>query len=437
MKRLLPALIVLLLLPSTFGANEAMRSPPLATRAPILELINLSAAQEIILSYDDGVAEGFAPLYGTRGYLVKFTTPPEGMEVTRLQVFAMAMITGENTGTFSVEIWNDKLRPIYATNGTHRAFSNVPRWVEVGVPRLFLKGDFYVFFNPASVPGSEVSLGYDSSTSNRASDLGESRGGLSQWSLSYPSKATTNWMLRATGNVVRGEVGELRYDDGSMEVSVNQVGYKGFLVKYPPPVVPFEIKGMRIYGARLPGTESMEVRVEIWDESLKPIIGVSLPYTRFSTDFGWVMIGVPDIVVRDVFYVYLMPNAPTGKEFLLGVDSSSSNLNTSFLATPGEIVYRYAQLSNPPIDLANWMIRVEGSQLLMEAPTPATTAPPITTPPPETAAPTPPPEAVAVTLPPQTTLPPPPRTAPPPAQICGPTLLLVLATLPVALRRRF
>lgn len=434
MKRLLPALIVLLLLPSAFGAGEPMQYPPLATRAPIMELVNLSAAQEITLSHDDGVAEGFAPLYGSRGYLVKFTTPPEGMEVTRLQIFAMAMITSADVGTFSVEIWNEKLKPIYSANGSHRAFSNVPQWVEVGVPRLFLKGDFYVFFNPASVPGSEVSLGYDSSASNRASDLGERGGGLAQWSLSYPSKAKTNWMVRVAGNVVRGEVGELRYDDGSMEVSVTQVGYKGFLIKYPPPVVPFVIKGIKVYGARLQGIEFMEFRAEIWDKDLKPLIGASLPYTRFSTDFRWVDIGLPNVVVRDIFYVYLNPNAPTGKEFLLGVDSSSSNLNTSFLATPGEIVYRYAQLSNPPIDLANWMIRVEGSQLLLEAPVPATTAPPPTTRPPETAAPTPPPEAVAVTLPPQTTLPPPPRTAAP-AGICGPTLLLALAMAPLIRRK--
>ncbi|MEK6978578.1 MAG: hypothetical protein AABX40_09340, partial [Candidatus Hydrothermarchaeota archaeon] len=387
MKRLLPALIVLLLLPSTFGAGEPMQYSPLATRAPILELVNLSAAQEITLAHDDGVAEGFAPLYGTRGYLVKFTTPPEGMEVTRLQIFAMAIITKADVGTFTIEVWNDKLRPIYSTNGTHRAFSNVPRWVDVGVQRLFLKGDFYIFVNPASVQGSEVSLGYDSSSTNRASDLGNLGGGLAEWSLSYPFKTNTNWMMRATGNVVRGAVTELKYDDGSMEVSVPQQGDKGFLIKYPPPVVPFQIKGIKVYGARLPGTDFLEFRIEIWDKDFKPLIGASLPYTRFSTDFGWAEIGVPDVVVRDVFYVFLNPNAPTGKEFLLGVDSSISNLNTSFFAIPGKIAYEGMQLSNPTIDLANWMIRIEGSQLLLEAPMPATTAPPPTTQPPETAAP--------------------------------------------------
>jgi hypothetical protein len=454
----------LLSLPPLWAA-EYVSTPTPPPRASGPEIPFEYQVGSITLSHDDGLVDGFVTLRGAFGHLIRFTPPHEGMTANKILIYGKRTPNSRPDRNLTVQIWpvplfslygGQKLesdrRPLYSVNVSYRVFSNVPQWVEIPIPETEFTDDFYVFVGTHSTSEDEVSIGYDYDSGGRAleSEIGRLVGGtvwVEEWQLTYPHRGNAHWMIRVEGVKEPGGEAEgfleLKNDNGIRSQGIGQVGNKGFVERFDLPStlqsLPMVVTQIRIHGKRKEGTEGFQFRVEIWDSDLNLLWGRTLPYERFSTEYRWVDIEVPDIRVRDRFYVFFHPGDPSGEKLLLGFDGTLTNYNTSNLAVPGRISYFFGSESAPiprilTAETANWMIRANVQLLLLESPTPPPgTAPPATTAP--TVEPTLPPVA---TLPHQTTAPPttsPPSPAPFPP-VCGPTLLLLLIPIPLWRRGR-
>ena len=70
------------------------------------------------------------------------------------------------------------------------------RWGREGIelPDIVLPRTFYVVVEPVSRPQTQLLIGYDTSSANKASYFG-SAGALHKWSIAAPEE-NTNWMIR-------------------------------------------------------------------------------------------------------------------------------------------------------------------------------------------------------------------------------------------------
>jgi hypothetical protein len=143
---------------------------------------------------DDGSAEGFATSQSD-GPIVRFSNP-EGRRLRR--VFVHAKLGG--TAWFNTDrqagVWilDENLGIMSRGSLPFKNYTNDPSWAGIELPDIVLPRTFYVVVEPVSRPQTQLLIGYDTSSANKASYFG-SAGALHKWSIAAPEE-NTNWMIR-------------------------------------------------------------------------------------------------------------------------------------------------------------------------------------------------------------------------------------------------
>ncbi len=241
------------------------------------------------------------------------------------------------------------------------------------------------------------------------------------------------------GKALAEEV-ELKYDDGSADGSWS-IYPLYHVVSFSPPSTPWVINKIKIHGKGYGDFSNKEIKVEIWEVSISPLLGKNV--TRiyyadtvrgvvFSSKSAWVDIPLKEKVeVSKDFYVAIDTDSTQDSGIYISLDESRPNNNSYIFTRIPDRKEKYDWSWSPGLkerkDKLNWMIRVVGST---PSPPPTTTPAP-TTPPPTTTQP--PTTTPAPTTPAPTTAPPitqaPAETPAPAKGICGPTLVALIAVL--------
>ncbi len=164
---------------------------------------------------------------------------------------------------------------------------------------------------------------------------------------------------------------ELKYDDGTSDGSfaIGRDPGRGHIVHFSPPVVPFAINEVKIYGSLYgTGYEELTFQIEVWDEDFDTIYNFLGHHNSFSLA-PWVEIAIPDIVVGGDFYIFISTGSPREGGVSIHFDSSVVNKHSE-VTEAHHIADWYPKV---PKELVNWMIRVKG--------TPAEEGTPVTSPP--------------------------------------------------------
>jgi len=184
-------------------------------------------------------------------------------------------------------------------------------------------------------------------------------------------------------NISALELAELGYDDGTAEEFVSLDSW-GEGVLFSPPVTPWSVYQVKIYGKGVGDFSGTEFAVEFWDSvDSSTIAKYTFPSSKFSTVDKFVTLDLsPPLVVNKSFYAVVFTYSTKEKGIAVGLDSGYGNtpsLNKHsliFSRTPPPIIDWSPQtqlgLVNTPYSYVNWMIRVLGIDLKP----PPTTAPP-------------------------------------------------------------
>jgi hypothetical protein len=162
--------------------------------------------------------------------------------------------------------------------------------------------------------------------------------------------------------VVREGV-ELGYDDGRPDdpfgISILGPG-SGYLVKFSPPIKPFTITKVKIYGSLYGDIYAVQkFQVQIWDENQEIIYDPpTYPYTTFSPTPAWVELDVGNVRVNGDFYVHVCTNSTDKSGVKIFYDSSVTNTNSDVTENWKVAAKWYVP---QPKEKVNWMIRVDGT----------------------------------------------------------------------------
>jgi len=156
---------------------------------------------------------------------------------------------------------------------------------------------------------------------------------------------------------------ELGYDDGRPDalLGIRILGPgSGYLVKFSPPVKPFTIDKVRIYGSLYGEVSSVyKFQVQIWDENQQIIKDTTYPYTEFSQTAAWVEVEVPGVPpITGDFYVHVCASSTDKGGIQIFYDSSVVNERSDVTENWKVATEWYPQ---QPKEQVNWMIRVDGT----------------------------------------------------------------------------
>ena len=155
---------------------------------------------------------------------------------------------------------------------------------------------------------------------------------------------------------------ELGYDDGRPDavsgIIIPGVG-NGYLVRFSPPVTPFTIDKVKIYGS-LYGeiSQVQKFQVQIWDKDKKIIYDTTYPYTTFSPAPAWAELKMNGVRVGGEFYVHVCTSSTEKSGIQIFYDSSVVNEHSDVTKNWETSEEWYPQ---QPKEQVNWMIRVDGT----------------------------------------------------------------------------
>jgi hypothetical protein len=181
---------------------------------------------------------------------------------------------------------------------------------------------------------------------------------------------------------------ELKYDDGAAyQVLVSVDG--GWLVDFLPPVTPFALQKIRLFGSSSSSASAGRIfEVEIWDKDRKILWKDVYSVTKFpvansapggealAIGASWVELEVPNIRVQDRFYIHMW-NGPKSGGIHLGLDDSVKNEHSAItMRTTGvtKEIERWGESNfclcwivvGWPKSKTNCMIRVVGTVMVPE-----------------------------------------------------------------------
>jgi len=176
---------------------------------------------------------------------------------------------------------------------------------------------------------------------------------------------------------------ELKYDDGSADGNFSGVR-GGYLIEFIPPVAPFTIQKVRLFGTIRGMVMEKTFEVEIWDNDHKILFEKAYPTTMFPIDFSgpgnkpqvfrWVEIEVPNVEILDKFYVHVWRGDSEVRGVHIGVDENTQNehctITTRIKGAVKEVDPWQRQYLcdcwHKDKSKANWMIRVAGTMMVPE-----------------------------------------------------------------------
>jgi hypothetical protein len=174
---------------------------------------------------------------------------------------------------------------------------------------------------------------------------------------------------------VAADVVELTHDTGRPTGVFNLAAPYGHLISFSPPRTPWFIERLRVYGFQYGQTEKAEFVVEIWASNRSVLYSRPYPYSAFKTLETWIAIYIPNIVVKDSFFVAIYTGSNAERGIFIACDNSTINQHSEIVAGKrtltdwNEIKWR---ASPPKRERVNWMIRVVGSTEVTSIATTAT-----------------------------------------------------------------
>jgi hypothetical protein len=196
------------------------------------------------------------------------------------------------------------------------------------------------------------------------------------WTSPETGKPETVWVKTFTIPSLPIDHVELSYDDGSSDggVSLGGRAQYGFHVgfTYNTPFF-FKVTKIKIYSwIKSTPTDGSQFTVWLGEREGETSWKASLPYTLFTTEPSWLEIEVPSQVMYKEFFVRLYaPSLAAGTGPYVGADQSGTNTHSEMISKYQKDVqtgYRHQivewSLKEPPKEETNWMIRVEGNEIL-------------------------------------------------------------------------
>ena len=153
---------------------------------------------------------------------------------------------------------------------------------------------------------------------------------------------------------------ELKYDDGESDGSCSS-GQSGFSVLFSSSATSFAISKVKVFtNLRGTGYEERKPKLEIWDNDFNVKYISEEPYTSFSSKPSWVSLQIPNVTVRNDFYVVFHTNSRREGGVYINYDSSVINEHSEMAA--GGVVTSWVW-ERIPKETTNWMIRVIGTPM--------------------------------------------------------------------------
>jgi hypothetical protein len=176
------------------------------------------------------------------------------------------------------------------------------------------------------------------------------------------SLVATVFLLSLNG--VAADVVELMHDTGRPTGAFNLSAPYGHLISFSPPRTPWFIERIRIYGHQYGQTEKLEFVVEIWASNRSVLSSRPYPYSAFKTLQTWIAIPIPNIVVKDSFFVAVYTGSNAERGIFIACDNSTINEHSDIVAGKRTLTDWNEIKWRPPAprrERVNWMIHVVGS----------------------------------------------------------------------------
>jgi hypothetical protein len=324
-------------------------------------------ADELLLKYDDGMADAYKS-FGGSGHAISFTTPDDKQwYVSRIDVCASQYGGGYDPANTFVRAYvcDGALKSIGEGQAAYQLFpyGRNQDWGSIDMPLVPVKGPFVVIVAPGSLQNRGLFVAYDN-TGKTAQNIHSAVG--SPGREAKPVDQPLDWMIRCTitdeqealapaeetGNV-------LSWDDGSADDQQSFGGSMGMAVKFDPPDGEGVLDAVRLYGSTYgtgQGADRTAFTLAICDADMKVLSNNMYPYALFTSDAHWVRVDLlPDVPVKGPFYVVYVGHCMQTDGVYLGIDTAQG-AGKSFLGSPGALSEWSFRL---PQNQVNWMIRAE------------------------------------------------------------------------------
>jgi len=171
-------------------------------------------------------------------------------------------------------------------------------------------------------------------------------------------------LLLCSPKMLIAQTFELAYDDGTYDYAWSDFYPRGAAVRFSPPLVPWRITAVTLYGfATVRGT-GLDFVVEVRGSDFELIYRNRYPASKYFENAtpGWARIPLPNVTLGGEFYICIYPMFTIdGTQLWIGADDDAPVSGRSFLVD-GEraaIVKTWDEGSDRPKD---FMVRAEGEQ---------------------------------------------------------------------------
>ncbi|MEM2945304.1 MAG: hypothetical protein QXI87_03040 [Thermoproteota archaeon] len=155
---------------------------------------------------------------------------------------------------------------------------------------------------------------------------------------------------------------ELSYDDGGQDYGWSDFYPNGAAVRFSPPSQSWRITAVKIYATCILRGSSSLFYVQIWDAGLNTVYSEPLIFNRVfrNATLDWYTITVPNVVVKGVFHVVIVPMFTLdGPQLWLGVDDDPPIDNMSLIVDVDKHV-PLVSLNSSSARPGDFMVRVVG-----------------------------------------------------------------------------
>ncbi|MEM3659846.1 MAG: hypothetical protein QXU11_05455 [Thermoproteota archaeon] len=155
---------------------------------------------------------------------------------------------------------------------------------------------------------------------------------------------------------------ELSYDDGGQDYGWSDFYPNGAAVRFSPPSQSWRITAVKIYATCILRGPASLFYVQIWDAGLNTVYSQPLIFNRVfrNATLDWYTIEVPNVVVKGVFHVVVVPMFTLdGPQLWLGVDDDPPIDNMSLIVDVDKHV-PLVSLNSSSARPGDFMVRVVG-----------------------------------------------------------------------------
>jgi hypothetical protein len=339
------------------------------------------AAQELVLSRDDGQADSFESL-NTDFHYIKLELPKDWKDGYAEEVQFYGQRFGDISGRKgTVVIWGPVEQPKMASRARElgevrilattqfdlSAVPEQPGWFSVKLDPVHLPVAFGISLFTFSDDKNGVKVGLTARSAKPSYSSATHPGAEGKWTDIKPRRDGRNWLLRLK---VRDSVAPAtQFDSSSLSgadfTALDDGGAEGFATLRKKGMIlrcdtsgPRKLESVFVY-AKLDGNwfgSKRTVAVLVLDKDLKVLSRTLQPYTAFTNVAGWAEIKFAPVNVGAVHYISIEPGSSATEQFMLGYDASGPNKASSYGTTGAPLPWPF---ETPAEATTNWMIRAK------------------------------------------------------------------------------